>query len=397
MRRVFGEAMAGITARPARTALTVLGTLVGVASLIATMGLSASGAASILAQFDRLAGTTVQATARSGPDADPTAPHLDWSADERAQRLNGVRAAAVLTRVDAERPLEVRSGWAFDPSKPSFVQLPTRAASRSIFDVIHARFSSGGGFDAEQFRLGARVAVVGSDGLAKLGGGTAIGSLVLVAGIPYRIIGVMDHVDRHADLLGGLVIPGATAAIDFGVDAPTEVMVETALGAAQSVAGELSTAVLPEAPTALEVSAPRDPQAIRATVAGTANVLLIALGAVALVVGGIGIANVTLVSVMERTGEIGLRRAVGAGRSTILCQFLVESGIIGGIGGVAGAAVGLATVVGVSWSKGWTPYLDLRFPLVAPLVGLTVGIIGGAYPSWRAGRLAPVEALRSGL
>jgi putative ABC transport system permease protein len=119
------------------------------------------------------------------------------------------------------------------------------------------------------------------------------------------------------------------------------------------------------------------------------------LAIVSLVVGAIGIANVTLVTVMERTAEIGLRRAVGARRRHIAVQFLGESAAIGLVGGVIGAAVGLIVVVSVSASKGWTPVLDPWMPLAAPPIGAMVGLIAGLYPAIRAARLEPVEALRS--
>ena len=123
--------------------------------------------------------------------------------------------------------------------------------------------------------------------------------------------------------------------------------------------------------------------------------MFLLLAIVSLVVGAIGIANVTLVTVMERTGEIGLRRAVGARRRHIAIQFLGESAVIGLVGGVIGASIGLIIVVSVSAIKNWTPVLDPWMPLAAPLLGAVVGLVAGLYPAIRAARLEPVEALRS--
>jgi len=113
-------------------------------------------------------------------------------------------------------------------------------------------------------------------------------------------------------------------------------------------------------------------------------------------VGAIGIANVTLVSVLERVGEIGLRRALGAARRHVAAQFLLESTAMGMLGGIAGASLGTLVVVGISAARTWTPVLDPIYLLAAPLLGALIGLVSGTYPAIRAARLEPVDALRSG-
>jgi ABC-type antimicrobial peptide transport system permease subunit len=121
------------------------------------------------------------------------------------------------------------------------------------------------------------------------------------------------------------------------------------------------------------------------------------LGAVSLIVGAIGIANVTLVAVMERIGEIGLRRALGATRRHIATQFLLESATLGLVSGVLGASLGMLIVVGVAANQTWTPVMDPLVPVLAPLIGCVTGLLAGFYPALRAARLEPVDALRAGM
>lgn len=212
----------------------------------------------------------------------------------------------------------------------------------------------------------------------------------------FTVIGIVSDVGRQHDLLGSVIIPEGTAIQLYRLRAPELVVVETDLGANDLITAQIPLALRPDNETALKIVSPPDQQRVRDAVASDLNLLFVVLGAVSLLVGAIGIANVTLVSVMERTGEIGLRRALGATRVHIAGQFLVESSAIGFIGGIIGASVGVLIVVSVAAYQSWTPVLNVWLAISAPLVGATVGLLAGTYPASRAARLEPVEALRSG-
>jgi ABC-type antimicrobial peptide transport system permease subunit len=176
---------------------------------------------------------------------------------------------------------------------------------------------------------------------------------------------------------------------------PELVVVETRIGATSLISQQIPPALRPDSVRGLRVAAPSEPKRARDLVQRDLNVLFLMLSGVSLLVGAIGIANVTLVSVIERTGEIGLRRALGAARRHIAFQFLLESAAMGLFGGILGASLGVLVVVGVSAYQSWTPVLDPLVPLAAPLIGGLTGLISGAYPALRAARLEPVEALRA--
>jgi macrolide transport system ATP-binding/permease protein len=173
------------------------------------------------------------------------------------------------------------------------------------------------------------------------------------------------------------------------------VIIETKIGAASLIARQIPPALRPDNPTVLKVTYPPEPQRVRDAVQSDLNVLFLMLGGLSLIVGAIGIGNITLVSVMERIGEIGLRRSIGATRWHVAAQFLVESTSLGVIGGILGASIGILVVVAVSAYQVWTPVLDPAVPFLAPLIGGGIGLISGTYPALRAAHLEPVEAFRN--
>jgi len=220
---------------------------------------------------------------------------------------------------------------------------------------------------------------------------------VLIDHTPYLVLGVFDDVERRPDLLLSVVIPSDAAETGWGAppaSADSEIVVATVPGAGRQVAAELPYALSPERPTALIVTPPPDPRELRDDVSVDLAWLFLMLAGVTLIVGMVGIANTSLVAVLERTREIGLRRAVGARRADIRRQFLTEAALIGGIGGVLGTLLGLTVVIGVALAQDWTPVISRGLTLAAPLAGLLCGVLAGFLPAGRAARIDPTDALR---
>ena len=394
-RDLVGEALAGLLARPARVALTVLGTVIGVGALVATLGLSKTAANQIVGHFDALAATdiVVSPSARAGGAG---AAVLPWDAEARLLRLNGVAAAGTLSDVDVRGAL-ARSVPINDPLAAGAIQLPMKAASPGLFRAVRAQLATGRLFDAGHSRRADRVLVLGPTAARRLGIARVDQQPAIFVGDRlYAVIGLLAGVRRQASLLGAAIMPEGTARREFGLRAPAFAQVETRIGAVDLIARQAPLALSPSDPGLLKVAAPPDPRQLRGAVKNDLNALFLLLGGVSLLVGAIGIANVTLVSVLERVGEIGLRRALGAGRRHIAAQFLLESTAMGLAGGLIGASLGTLVIVGVSASKTWTPVLDPWVPLGAPALGALIGLASGTYPSLRAASLEPVEALRAG-
>ncbi|MGV9286666.1 ABC transporter permease [Streptomyces sp. NPDC003719] len=393
-RDALAEATVGILQRPARATLTALGTVLGVGSFVAVLGLTATAASQIDSRFTMLAATevTVHDVAREHTEFVPLA--FPDDAARRVERLNGVEHAGVLWPVQFRDGRQVSSSPVADTSAARQIQVV--AASSGAVRAAEPELRQGRLFDSWHDTTRQRVAVLGA-GMASRLGITTLDTrpAVFVGDDAFTVVGIVGDVRRRADLLLSVIVPSSTAQELWGPPKDgADMLVSTRVGAARQVAREAPYALRPDHPEYFEAVPPPDPRSLRSGVSDDLGQLFLLLAAVSLFIGAVGIANTTLVAVMERTGEIGLRRALGARSRHVLTQFLTESAVLGSLGGVIGTSLGVLAVVGVAIVRDWTPVIQPTTVLAAPLIGLATGALAGLYPAWRAARIQPVEALR---
>lgn len=393
---LIGEAVAGLAERPVRTALTSLGTVLGIASLVATLGISRTAGAQIVSRFDALAATYVIAEPRSDGFGSNTArsSSIPWNAETRIERLNGVTAAGTLSDVSVGSAL-VRAVPLRDPLDPIEFQKSIKAASPGLFAAVRTTLKTGRVFDEVMNTASSPVAVIGRLTADDLGITRVDQRPVLFIGDrAFEVIGIIEDVAREPDLLDAIIIPNNTARSLYRLAAPGSVRIETGIGAAQLIARQTPITLDPIDPTRIQITADAEPTGVRSNVQNDLNGLFLALGLLILAVGAVGIANITLVSVIERTPEIGLRRALGASRTHIASQFLTESALTGLIGGTIGSTLGILVTIAVAASRQWTPVLPPTLPIIATIGGGLIGLAAGALPARRATHRQPIEALR---
>ena len=239
--------------------------------------------------------------------------------------------------------------------------------------------------------------VLGSEAARRLGIVDLDGRPIVYLGERwFTVIGILDPVPLAPDIDRSAMIGYDVARELFAIDeSASTVRVRTDPDLTNEVAEVLAATANPEAPNEVEITRPSDALEAKAKVDESLTALLLGLGAVALLVGGIGIANVMVISVLERRNEIGVRRALGATRRHIRLQFLVESTLLAAFGGTAGVAIGTAITRIYADSRDWTFAVPLAGLLGGIAVSLAVGALAGLYPAVRASRLAPAEAVRA--
>jgi putative ABC transport system permease protein len=396
---LLGEATTDIGSRPGRLVATIVGTVLGVAALVVTIGLAQTAAGQIARQFDANAATQLVVTPRTASTVGGTSVAtgaLPWDAVARLERLAGVESAALLAEVSLPDAV-VTAVPVNDPSQPPSAPPPIRAASEALLDTLGGQLATGRFFDAGHDLRADRVAVLGARAAQRLGVQRVdTQPSVFIDGVAYAVLGVVDSVTVRGELLDAVIVPTNTARADFGLPSPGDAQARIAVGAGPPLRTQAALALAPDDPESLEVSAPQGRSELGRDVQADVNGVFLILSVIVLLAGGVGIANVTMLSVMERVGEIGLRRAVGATRRQIAGQFVAESVIVGLLGGLIGSALGVFAVVGISVARNWAPVVNPWIALGGALLGAVVGLLAGGLPARRAARIEPVDALRGG-
>ncbi|MDJ0664621.1 MAG: ABC transporter permease [Acidimicrobiia bacterium] len=382
----IGLGIRGLSSRVARAVLTATGIAIGIAAIVAVLGISASGRADLLATLDELGTNLLRVEPGAGIFGN--ADEVPEEAADMTLRIRPVQQVTATTRAEAT----VRRNDLIPELETSGIAV--LAADNDLLDVLRASMQHGRFIDDATAQV--PTMVLGPVAAQRLGI-TDLNPIprVYVDGTWFTVIGITAEMEIHPDLERSAVIGYPVAAKLFETTrSPTTIYVRASQEFIDDVAEVLPATVNPEQPDAVQVSRPSDALDARRAADEALTNLLIGLGAVALLVAGVAIANIMVISVLERRMEIGVRRAIGATRGHIRLQFLIESMLLAGIGGVLGIALGAAITIGYAASRDLTLAVPPQGLALSVLAALAIGAIAGLYPAIRASRIPPAEAVR---
>jgi putative ABC transport system permease protein len=380
-------AVLGLRGRPIRAALSATGVAIGVATLVAVLGISASSRAQLIAQIDALGTNLLTVSPNNGFTGQSAS--LPGRAQAMISRIGPVTSDAATS--------DLAAAVYRNPDIPTVNSqaITVKAADTDLLTTVQGHLWAGRFLNAATAKLPA--VVLGHDAAAALGVDRADGSVaVWLANQWFDVVGILEPVTLAPELDRAALIGFPTShGLLHRLAPPTEIYVRTDPASVGAVESVLAATADPAAPQNAAVSNPSDALTARADASAALQSLYLSLGGIALLVGGIGIANVMVIGVLERWGEIGLRRAMGARRVHVGLQFLCEATTLSALGGVAGAVLGALAVTIYATARHWTTTVPPGVLAGAVGVALCVGAVGGLYPAWRAARLSPAEALRS--
>lgn len=382
---LVGLAVSGMRARPLRAVLSALGIAVGIAAMVAVVGISASSRAEVDAQLELL-GTNLL-TVSPGRTITGEEASLPRESVDMVARIGPVASVGAIGEVDAK----VYRSEAIDPNVSNGITV--YATTVDLLGTVGGEVAAGRFLDDALAMY--PTAVLGATTAERLGINVADGSVaVRIGDADFTVVGVLEPVPLVPELDAGALVGWPVAEAELGFDgAPTTIFERSPDATVAAVREVLPATANPQAPQETVVSRPSDALAAKAATDRTLTTLLLSLGGVALLVGGIGVANTMVIAVLERRSEIGLRRSLGATRGHIRSQFLAESMLLAGLGGIGGAAIGGTATAAFALWQGWPISIPLWALALSAAATIVVGTAAGVYPAAKAARYSPTIAL----
>lgn len=391
-RDLLRVSLSGLAARKMRTVLLLLGPMIGVAAIIAAVGLTDSAKGDLKAKVAELGTNLVEISASSSFGQET--PLLPEDAIDRALTVTTVETVASV------RQLSNVLVTPYTEAREEFetVPVPVLAADDVLPDVLEVDLVAGRWLDAFDESTGARVAVIGQSLAQEFSYLPGENRTIELDGFAYAVVGVLERVPLEPGFDNAVFIPYRTAGDDFLDDElePNKLYVRCEEGQEDLTAQALGVAIGLGGPDEIAADIKSEALELAAQSDRQLQLIVVSMGLLAIVVGGLGIANVMSISVIQRSAEIGIRRALGHTRRIIALQFLLEAVAVGIVGGILGVLLGmLAIFVGVS-AAGWVFVMAGWLAPAGVALAVVISVLAGSYPAVRAARLEPLETLRLG-
>ena len=392
-RELVGVALAGLTARKIRTFLIMLGPILGVAAIVSAIGINESSKGDLKAKLRELGTDLIVANAQDQLGGFGANPRIPEEATARVARLPDVVSVSATLQLSNIVTLPFAEASDYYRAFP----VPVIATTLELPATLEVPIVSGRFLNEYDESSGARVAVIGKDLANEYGYIANEPRSIELNGISYGVVGVLGYVLLEPSMDSAVFITFANAVEDWDIEEPdpTRLYIRAPTNT-KYVAQEVPTVVSLGGPDGANTNVPTDLLDAQSQVDENLNNLTKMMGGLALIVGGVGIANVMSISVIHLSSEIGIRRALGHSRGTIALQFLFEALVVGVLGGILGAGTGAGIVWLVSEMRDYTMILSVSGLFRWALVSVGVAVVAGLYPSNKAARLEPLETLRLG-